>query len=155
MNTNARSPSFRLLPPKLVLLLLLGILVLHWLVPRPEMLSGVWRLLGVPVGLLGLALAIIASRQFKRAATNIKTFDDPDKLVTSGCFRISRNPMYLGFALLLLGAALTTGGALALAAPLLFVATSQWLYIPFEERAMSRVFGEDYQAYRRRVRRWL
>jgi len=155
MNTNAHSPSLRLLPPKLVLLLLLAILVLHWLVPRPELLSGPWRLLGVPVGLLGLVLATVASRQFKRLATNIKTFDDPDKLVTSGFFRFSRNPMYLGFALLLLGAALTTGSACALAAPLVFIAISQGIYIPFEERAMARVFGDDYRSYRQRVRRWL
>lgn len=155
MNARARPTSFRLLPPTLVLALLTVILVLYWLAPEPALLRGRWRLLGGPVGLLGILLAVIASRQFKRLSTNIRTFDDPAKLVVDGCYRFSRNPMYLGFALLLLGASLVTGGVYALTAPLAFVATSQWLYIPSEERAMARVFGDDYRAYRRRVRRWL
>jgi protein-S-isoprenylcysteine O-methyltransferase Ste14 len=150
-----RMPRFRMLPPSLVLLLLLSILALGKFFPGPDLLTGPWRLLGVPIGLLGIVILMGASRQFHTVKTNIKTFDAPGSLVTSGWFRFSRNPMYLGFTLLLLGAATVTGGAFTFVPPLVFALISQWIYIPFEESAMSRAFGEEYACYRRGVRRWL
>lgn len=74
--------------------------------------------------------------------------------LTRGGFRFSRNPMYLGFALLLCGAAGAAGGTTTWLCPLLFILIAQFVYIPFEERAMTRVFGAQYAAYRRQVRRW-
>jgi len=155
MRTHRDTPSFRMLPPRLVLLLLLSILALWKFSPGPDLVTGPWRLLGVPIGLLGIVILLGASRQFKTMKTNIKTFDAPGILVTNGWFRHSRNPMYLGFTLLLLGAAVVTGGAFTFAPPLVFALISQWIYIPFEESAMSRAFGEEYACYRRGVRRWL
>ena len=155
MNINLRTPRFRMLPPRLVLLLLLSILALRKGLPEARLLPDPWRWLGVPIGVLGIVIAVGAARQFHALNTNIKTFDAPGRLVTNGWFRISRNPMYLGFALLLLGAATVTGSAVTFLSPLVFLLISEWIYIPFEERAMSRAFKEDYQTYRRRVRRWL
>lgn len=155
MRTHRRTPSFRMLPPRLVLLLLLSILGLWRFWPGPDLLTGPWRLLGVPIGLLGIVILLGAARQFHAVKTNIKTFDAPGILVTTGWFKLSRNPMYLGFTLLLLGAAAVTGGAFTFASPLVFALISRWIYIPFEESAMSHTFGEEYARYRRGVRRWL
>ncbi len=62
--------------------------------------------------------------------------------------------MYLGFALFLAGVALALGGLFTTLPAALFVLAAERIYIPFEERAMTRVFGEDYLRYSKQVRRW-
>jgi protein-S-isoprenylcysteine O-methyltransferase Ste14 len=86
--------------------------------------------------------------------TNIVTFGEPTRLVADGWFRWSRNPMYLGFALLLTGVALALGGAVTFVPTALFVLAAEKVYIPFEERAMTRAFGDEYVRYAGQVRRW-
>ncbi|MDN3718992.1 isoprenylcysteine carboxylmethyltransferase family protein [Roseibium salinum] len=83
------------------------------------------------------------------------TFRQPRKLVTSGIYRLSRNPMYLGFLLLLTGIAICTNEALNLFYALAFLLVSHFWYIPIEERNAAGVFGAAYDDYRSRVRRWL
>lgn len=143
----------RLLPPLLFVLLLLPVLALHLWPPAPAFALPVvaWA---IPSG-LGLAVLIAARIQFRRSNSEIMTFDTPRNMVTGGTFGFSRNPMYLGFLLILTGAALSTGSLFALAAPLAFLAACQWWYIPAEEANMRATFGPDYAAYAARVRRWL
>ncbi len=112
------------------------------------------RTVGAALSVAGAALAANGSALFARVGTNIKTFDDPDALVVSGPFAWSRNPMYLGFVLLLLGAAGLLAAPFALVGPVAFVAAAQAWYIPFEEQRMVETFGDSYDGYRRRVRRW-
>jgi protein-S-isoprenylcysteine O-methyltransferase Ste14 len=144
----------RLLPPRLVLLLLIAMIALRLWLPGPDLLPPLVRWPGLPIALLGLIICARSARRFHRVGTNIKTFDDPNRLVTDGWFRLSRNPMYLGFAMLLGGLALAAGGTLTWLPPILFVVAADRIYIPFEERAMRRVFGDAYADYQRRVRRW-
>ncbi|WP_372002259.1 methyltransferase [Tistrella mobilis] len=144
-----------LLPPILVLILLILMAVLARLWPEPGLLSDPWHLLGLVLLLAGIALPLMVSRLFRRVRTNINTFRDPDVMVADGPFRISRNPIYLGFALILLGAALLSGAAVALLPALAFVLITDRWYIPFEEARMSAQFGAAYDDYRRRTRRWL
>lgn len=143
----------RILPPILVLGLLIMMAVLRgfWpgpLIPRPVTWLGL-----IPL-LLGIGLLIAGSGRFRQVGTNIKTFDEPDVMVTDGPFRFSRNPMYLGFLLLLLGAAVLMGALTPLLGPALFALAAQLWYIPFEERTMHAKFGDTYRDYVRRVRRW-
>ncbi|KZN47756.1 hypothetical protein N482_09020 [Pseudoalteromonas luteoviolacea NCIMB 1942] len=84
------------------------------------------------------------------------TFDEPNKLVVEGVFRYTRNPMYLGFVISLLGLFLLLGAnELSLGVVVLFVLVSDRWYIRFEERMMFEKFREQYQAYCRNVRRWM
>lgn len=145
----------RPLPPLLVLVCLAAMAILALVAPGPVIATAPWTWLGAALAILGPSLAVAGARQFRKLGTNIKTFDDPDVLVTSGLFAISRNPMYLGFLLLLAGAALLMGRATPAAPVLAFFLAAQVWYIPFEERAMARRFGADYAAYRARVRRWI
>jgi protein-S-isoprenylcysteine O-methyltransferase Ste14 len=145
----------RLLPPRLFLLCLATMAALHFalplaiLVPSPSNLVGVLPLVG------GLAIAIWGARRFRTAGTNIKTFDDPDRLVTDGLFRYTRNPMYLGLLTALSGASTLFGSLSPMLVVVAFaVITDRW-YIPFEETAMARTFGDDYRAYCRTTRRWV
>ncbi len=144
----------RLLPPTLVFLLLVMAGVLAWFAPGPHIPTP-GRFAGVVVAGAGTVVCVTASRMFASVGTNIKTFDDPEILVETGPFRFSRNPMYLGFTMLLFGAALALGALTPFIAPTLFVAAASWWYIPFEEARAAERFGTDYDSYRSNVRRWL
>ena len=144
----------RLLPPHSFILLGLTAAALGWVVDTPILDSAVRWGGGIPLA-TGIALTVAGSRQFERASTNIKTFDEPDVLVTTGWFRWTRNPMYLGFLLALVGWALLLDRWIAFVAPAAFLAIADRWYIPFEEHRMAAAFGDDYRTYRARVRRWL
>lgn len=109
------------------------------------------------VGLIiaGLVLEMWAGGLFKKAGTNVVPWQASTALVTDGPYRFSRNPMYLGFAITYLGLALglESGAAVILLIPCL--ALMSWGVIGREERYLEAKFGEDYRAYKSRVRRWL
>lgn len=123
--------------------------------PQPTLVSSPWTGLGPAISLIGLAIAFAASAQFHRRRANIQTFGEPTRLVTGGLFRLSRNPMYLGMTLLLVGAAVGLGGGWPSLVAVAFIVLADRWYIPFEERAMRRRFGADYESYCRKVRRWI
>jgi len=104
--------------------------------------------LGGLIAAIGLGFTLSGARLFSRIGTNIKTFNKPDQLVVSGLFSISRNPMYLGFLLLLAGIAVALGTlAPFVIVTAFFMITNLW-YIPFEEQKMEETFGRDYLATR-------
>ncbi len=90
-----------------------------------------------------------------RARTEIMPHRPASALVTSGPFRFSRNPLYVSMAIGYLGAAVWTGRAGAIALLPVAIAVLQKLVIAREEAYLTRRFGDEYVAYRRRVRRWL
>jgi len=143
----------KLLPPILALLSIILMVGLSYIVPI------IWISTNpIVAGILiclGLALLIGGSRMFAQVDTNIKTFNDPNKLVTTGLFRFSRNPMYLGFTCLLTGIALVVDSLSALLVALAFFLITNFWYIAFEEQTMERVFGQEYLAYKQKTRRWL
>jgi protein-S-isoprenylcysteine O-methyltransferase Ste14 len=110
---------------------------------------------GLAVVLCGLILGATGSRTFIRLRTNLNTFRNPNILVTDGVFSVSRNPMYLGFTLVLAGVVLIIDWSTPLVFVLAFFAAAQFWYIPFEERRMRETFGDLYLAYCRKTRRWV
>ncbi|MGE6332575.1 methyltransferase family protein [Stenotrophomonas sp. NPDC077659] len=122
-----------------------------------------WPALPVPgwmallVMLLGLALNLLPKLAFRRARTTVNPLRPAaaSVLVTGGIYRYSRNPMYLGQALVLLGAMLWLGSAAALLVVALFVGWITRFQILPEERVLSARFGADHDAFLRGVRRWL
>ena len=94
--------------------------------------------------------------QFRREGTEINPTSPANrKLVTSGPFRLTRNPMYLGLVLVTLGIALWVGAWPVLLAPIAIFATANWVHIPFEEEKMRRQFGASFDAYASNTRRWI
>ncbi|AWH23468.1 MULTISPECIES: isoprenylcysteine carboxylmethyltransferase family protein [Stenotrophomonas] len=144
------------IPPPLVMLLCglagwaLGGLLARWPLPVPA-----WA--AVSIGVLGLLLNLLPKWTFGRVRTTVNPLRPTSTtvLVTSGIYRYSRNPMYLGQALVLLGAMLLLRNALALLVVPLFVAWITRLQIVPEERALAARFGARYEAFRSQVRRWL
>lgn len=144
----------RILPPTLFALLATLMIAATFVAPWPGLAWPI-RVLGVILLLGGLAMSARHAALFERVGTNIKTFDDPDRLVRDGAFSWTRNPMYLGFVLALLGVAVIVGSLVSLLGPLAFLIAADRWYIPFEERRMMAKFGGDYVRYQREVRRWL
>jgi len=115
------------------------------------------RVAAAVLGGAGLALLLGAALQFRRARTTLDPRDPAraTRFVAAGLYRFTRNPMYLGMALVLLGAAAWTAQAVALLLVAVFVAwLTAWQIRP-EERALAERFGASYTDYTRRVRRWL
>lgn len=114
-------------------------------------------LAGLALGALGLALILPAAWRFGRAGTTV----DPSRparasaLVTGGLNARSRNPMYIGEVLIVLGFGLALNPVIGAPAALGFWLFLDRVQIPAEERALAARFGADYAAYRARVRRWL
>ncbi len=107
-------------------------------------------LLGVIFGILG----VIAFRQAKTTADPFKP-ETASTLVKSGIYRVSRNPMYLGLALLLLAWAIYLGSVWSLLGIVVFVHYMNRFQIIPEEEAMEKLFGQEYRVYKAKVRRWL
>jgi protein-S-isoprenylcysteine O-methyltransferase Ste14 len=115
------------------------------------------RGVAVAAALTGIAAEAGAIVSFRRAQTTMNPLT-PGKathLVTTGIYRWTRNPMYVGLLLWLVAWALFLGHALAWGGLPLFVLTMNRLQIAPEERAMTALFGAEYAAYRARVRRWV
>lgn len=109
------------------------------------------------LALLGITAAFMGVAEFRRARTTVDP-TDPGKssaLVTHGIYRLTRNPMYLGFLLLLLAWCVELANLLALAGPVAFQLYMNRFQIEPEERMLEERFGADYVDYRRRVRRWV
>jgi protein-S-isoprenylcysteine O-methyltransferase Ste14 len=107
--------------------------------------------------LAGLALAGAGARTVTRAKTTLNPLkpEEAKTLVTTGIYRYTRNPMYLGMAAWLLAWAAWLGTAAGLLGPLLFVLYMNRFQIRPEERALARLFDGQFMEYQARVRRWL
>jgi protein-S-isoprenylcysteine O-methyltransferase Ste14 len=112
--------------------------------------------LAIVLMVLGIASAVSAARLFRREGTEINpTSTTNARLVTSGPFRLTRNPMYLGLVLVTSGIAFAVGAWPMFLAPLATFATANWVHIPFEEAKMRRQFGAGFDDYCAKVRRWI
>jgi protein-S-isoprenylcysteine O-methyltransferase Ste14 len=110
---------------------------------------------GMLVAVLGLALAFTGVAGVVRHRTTIVPHHPVATLLTSGAYRLSRNPMYTGLAIAYLGLALLCGSWWPLALwPLVIVAVRQLVIHP-EEEYLAHRFGRTYTDYQSRVRRWL
>ena len=113
--------------------------------------------LGVGLAVIGVSSGIMGVTQFKKAQTtpNPQALEKVSSLVTSGIYNYSRNPMYLGLVLILLGWALYLSHLLAFIVVPMFILYITRFQIRPEERMMTQKFGECYQTYVSSVRRWI
>ncbi|WP_424986013.1 methyltransferase family protein [Microbulbifer sp. S227A] len=103
----------------------------------------------------GLLLMVLALSAFRRHATTVHPHGTPERLIQSGIFSRSRNPIYVGDALLLAGFVLRFDAVLALPLVPIFIWVIEQRFILPEENRLRKLFRADYARYERKVRRWL
>ena len=106
---------------------------------------------------LGFIVTFSSARNFKKKDTTVNPMkpNETSKLVTDGFFKITRNPMYLGMLLFLLGLSIYNGLIVGLIFLPLFVGYITYFQIIPEENAMLEIFGEEFTVYMKKVRRWI
>ena len=145
----------KILPLGYWLSALVLMIVIHKWAPLGRYIQSPYHLVGVAVSAFGLAMTLVSAGAFRKAETGLLPFEPATTLITRGFYRYTRNPMYLGLVLALLGtsAILQTTGTLI---PIvLFIWVIHGNFILGEERFMEAAFGEDYIAYKQNVRRWI
>ncbi len=144
--------------PPLALLFMTMALMLGstWLFPTGTLSSLRWWLLGIG-SLLGGGISLLGVLAFKRAQTTVLPYrlEQSSTLVTAGIYRYTRNPMYVGFVIFLLGFAGLLGSVWALFWIGAFVAYLTQFQIKPEEKILQEKFSQQYKNYRQRVRRWI
>lgn len=111
----------------------------------------------VYVSTAGVLIALLGIWQFKVAKTTIdpKRPDKVSNIVSSGIYRLTRNPMYLGMLIVLIAAVFKFADLSGSLAIILFISYITLFQIKPEERMIEKLFGEEYLAYKNQVRRWL
>lgn len=147
-----------LLPPPLqglIAAIAIWLLAKHSHCCSPELAFS--KVMGGLLIALGLSIDLICTFNFFRAKTTINPLkpDNTSSLVTTGLYRYSRNPMYLGLLIILLGWTLIQGNVLGLIIVALFVTSITQIQIKPEEIALEKKFGEEFKRYKTAVRRWI
>ncbi len=117
-----------------------------------------WRLLATAGALLSVAGAVMmlaAAGLFRRLGTNVRPSRPTSLIATTGPYRWTRNPMYLGMALIYVGLAIGFDGPIAFVLLPFVLIVIQTQVIAREERYLEAKFGDDYRRYKAKVRRWL
>lgn len=105
----------------------------------------------------GLAIDLVSIVAFRKARTTVTPLapEKASSLVTGGLYRFTRNPMYLGMLLILMGIAVLLGSPINVAILGVFIAYITAFQIKPEETLLEQNFGEVYRQYKQSVRRWL
>ena len=142
-------------PPQIAGLLIAVSVALHFALPKEYRLDFACRACGVVAFALGFIVMMWALWRFRQSGTPALPTDRASSLVTTGPFRFSRNPMYLGIVVMLLAIAWWLGSWPMLIAPVGFWGFMSLVRIPYEEQQLRDIFGEAYASYTEKVRRWI
>ncbi len=148
--------AVRVPPPVLFLAAIAVAVLLGWLWPRDPWIGGGlrWLVAAATIG-SGLALIVTAVQRFKATGQDPKPWLPSPEMVTSGPYQLTRNPMYLGMTLLVIGIGHLIGnGWFSITAVIALIAVQQ-LVVVQEEAYLERKFGDAYREYKKRVRRWV
>jgi protein-S-isoprenylcysteine O-methyltransferase Ste14 len=152
-----RALELKIPPPAIALLVAAAMWGISRVTPLVELPALVRSIAGIALAVAGGGIALAGNVTFRRAGTTVNPFkpDTASALVTTGIYRHTRNPMYVGLALLLLGWAAYLCSIPALLGLPIFVLYINRFQIAPEERALTGLFGAAYTDYQARVRRWL
>jgi protein-S-isoprenylcysteine O-methyltransferase Ste14 len=152
-----RAPELKVPPPLVALLVAAAIWGISWAAPFADVPARIRLGAAIALAVAGVATAISGVAAFRRAKTTVNPLkpETSASLVTSGIYRLTRNPMYLGLALVLIAWAVLLSSAWTFLGPLVFALYITRFQIMPEERVLLRMFGETYSAYQAKVHRWL
>ena len=127
---------------------------MYFLIPK-KIIPSSYTHAGTILIIFGITINIWADAIFKKKQTTVKPHETPTSLETTGPFRISRHPMYMGMAAILLGASIILGSAITFIFPVIFIILIEIIFIPLEEKNLDKQFNTKYIAYKKKVRRWI
>ena len=146
------------IPPPIVALLMAAIMWgIALATPRVEMPGLIRVTTAIALALAGVVIAVSGVIAIRRAKTTLNPLkpETTSTIVTSGVYRITRNPMYLGLAFVLLAWAVFMSSGWSLLGLVCFILYMNRFQIMPEERVLSGMFAASYAAYQAKVRRWL
>ena len=152
-----RALEHKIPPPIVAALIATAMWGISSLPPALPLAPALRQLLAAALAMVGVTFDLLGLLAFRRSRTSINPMK-PGKasaLVTGGVYQVTRNPMYVGLALLLAAWAVHLSTLWPFLGPALFVLYMNRFQIGPEERVMRDKFGEQYAAYAGRVRRWL
>jgi protein-S-isoprenylcysteine O-methyltransferase Ste14 len=141
--------------PVILYRIFIGLMLIFLFLPIKKQIAFPINLLGLIPFSIGTFMAVSSKRVFKHTNTPMHPFTNPTQLHTQGFFKYSRNPMYLGITIGLLGLAILSGHFLNLLFPLLYISICDLVYVRAEEKKLMKKFGSKYYEYKQRTRRWI
>lgn len=145
----------RELPPLWLLGSLSAMLVAHFVCPIGRWLAPPFTHAGWLILTVGTLLAGLSARRFLRAGTGVRPFTEATALVGGGAYGFTRNPMYVGLVGITVGVAVLLGTIAPAIVPVAFFVLLDRRFVRAEEVFLRQRFGDAYDEYCRRVRRWL
>jgi protein-S-isoprenylcysteine O-methyltransferase Ste14 len=143
------------MPPTYFIILLLLSIGLHFVSPIIKFRYSPYDYLGFILILFGITINLWIDLIFKKNQISVKPYEMPNSFITSGPFRLSRHPMYLGMVSILLGIAIFLSSLITFVFPLIFLILMEILFIPMEEKNLEMKFGNKFIDYKKKVRRWI
>jgi protein-S-isoprenylcysteine O-methyltransferase Ste14 len=145
----------RITPDGLFISLVVLSLLFHKTIPLGRVLPSPWNLSGIILILIGIIMTTISNLTLLKNKTSIQPYETPQLLITTGLFKLSRNPIYLGMVIVLVGVVMILGSLSPIISPIIFVIIMNNLIIPTEENNLEMVFGDKYLDYKTKTRRWI
>lgn len=143
------------LPPIYHVIAIFIMVALNLVFPLKEIISSPHKYLGFTFVLIGTGMSLGGAFMFGKAKTPIRPFKKSTQLLTTGLYRYTRNPIYLGMILVLFGVFILLGSI----TPFLVIPSFVWLiqrkFVAVEEKHLEETFGQQYRAYKQTVRRWI
>ena len=130
-------------------------IVSHFIFPIIYLIIGYWRLLGLLPILIGIYLNLAADKSLRKNNTTVKPGEESEALITDGVFSISRNPMYVGMAFILLGIAILLGSVSTFFIIPIFVYIINKKFVIIEEKMLTEKFGRKWISYKEKTRSWI
>jgi protein-S-isoprenylcysteine O-methyltransferase Ste14 len=152
-----QSLELKIPPPVITILVAIAMWGISLMTPLLEIFTPYRVSVAIAIALVGSAFNVAGIISFRQAQTTVNPMkpESASSLVNSGIYRVTRNPMYLGFLFVLIALAAFLSSPWALLGPLAFFLYIGRFQIAPEERVLSTLFGTEYSAYKIKVRRWL
>jgi protein-S-isoprenylcysteine O-methyltransferase Ste14 len=142
-------------PPVLTVIFIVIAYLAKRTIPLPFVVSSAVENIGFVLVVIGFLFGVAALLAFRKARTTLDPHGKVSAIVTEGVYRFTRNPIYLGFFLMVIGLPLNSGSYWGILLAPVFVMSMNSLVIEKEEAYLEKKFRDVYTSYKSRVRRWL
>jgi protein-S-isoprenylcysteine O-methyltransferase Ste14 len=155
MTKSTKSAGMRIPAPILAMIHIIMAILLGWLAPLPIPAPAFVKWLGLGLTALGFVLGVLSLIEFRRTRASSNPKKPTRVLVTSGVYRLTRNPIYLGFVFMLIGLPLNMGIYWGVLLVLPLVTFTNNMVIQHEEAYLEKEFKKEFAEYCSHVRRWI